>query len=56
MSTPERSQDPGEHGYGGTNQDYPTGGDPDESGETPDTDETEDPREPPEPDEPGEPA
>lgn len=24
MSTPERSQDPGEHGYGGTKQDFPT--------------------------------
>jgi hypothetical protein len=24
MSTPERSQDPGDHGYGGTNQDFPT--------------------------------
>jgi hypothetical protein len=23
MSTPERSQDPGEHGYGGTKQDFP---------------------------------
>jgi hypothetical protein len=25
MSTPERQQDPGEHGYGGGNQDLPTG-------------------------------
>jgi hypothetical protein len=24
MSTPERPQDPGEHGYGGTKQDFPT--------------------------------
>jgi hypothetical protein len=24
MSTPERSHDPGEHGYGGTKQDFPT--------------------------------
>ena len=24
MSTPERSQDPGEHGYGGNKQDFPT--------------------------------
>jgi hypothetical protein len=24
MSTPEPSQDPGEHGYGGTKQDFPT--------------------------------
>ena len=24
MSTPERSQDPGEHGYGGTKQGLPT--------------------------------
>ena len=23
MSTPERPQDPGEHGYGGTKQDFP---------------------------------
>ena len=23
MSTPERQQDPGEHGYGGVKQDYP---------------------------------
>ena len=23
MSTPERSDDPGEHGYGGASQDYP---------------------------------
>lgn len=26
MSTPERQQDPGEHGYGGTKQDYPADG------------------------------
>lgn len=29
MSTPERQQDPGEHGYGGTKQDYPTDGERD---------------------------
>ena len=28
MSTPERSQDPGEHGYGGTKQDFPTEDEP----------------------------
>ena len=25
MSTPERQQDPGEHGYGGAKQEYPAG-------------------------------
>ena len=24
MSTPERADDPGEYGYGGSNQDFPT--------------------------------
>ena len=33
MSTPERQQDPGEHGYGGVKQDFPTGDD--ERDETP---------------------
>ena len=28
MSTPERSQDPGEHGYGGTKHDFPTEDEP----------------------------
>ena len=28
MSTPERSQDPGEHGYGGTKRDFPTEDEP----------------------------
>ena len=31
MSTPERADDPGEYGYGGSNQDFPT---EDESGDT----------------------
>lgn len=29
MSTPERPQDPGEHGYGGTKQDFPVEETPD---------------------------
>jgi hypothetical protein len=33
MSTPERQQDPGEHGYGGVKQDFP--GADDERDETP---------------------
>ena len=33
MSTPEREQDPGSHGYGGANQDYP--GADEERDETP---------------------
>ena len=33
MSTPERQQDPGSHGYGGVNQDYP--GTEEERDETP---------------------
>ena len=28
MSTPERSQDPGEYGYGGTKRDFPTEDEP----------------------------
>jgi hypothetical protein len=53
MSTPERPQDPGEHGYGGTNQEYPVGDDTEESEEpTEDTDGADDPRESPAPDEP----
>lgn len=31
MSTPERADDPGEHGYGGSKQDFPS---EDESGDT----------------------
>jgi hypothetical protein len=51
MSTPERPQDPGEHGYGGTKQDYPTDDEPDGSGEAPGAgDEGEDPREAPDTD------
>lgn len=52
MSTPERPQDPGEHGYGGTKQDYPAGDEPDATGEpSEDADDGEDPREAPDPDE-----
>jgi hypothetical protein len=51
MSTPERPQDPGEHGYGGTKQDYPAGDEPDATGEpSEDADDGEDPREAPDPD------
>jgi hypothetical protein len=51
MSTPERPQDPGEHGYGGTKQDYPAGDEPDTTVEpSEDADDGEDPREAPDPD------
>lgn len=42
MSTPERSQDPGEHGYGGTNQDYPQADEHDGSSAPAEGDEAED--------------
>ena len=35
MSTPERQQDPGEHGYAGANQEPATDTSPEESGEHP---------------------
>jgi hypothetical protein len=50
-SAPERPQDPGEHGYGGTKQDYPAGDEPDTTVEpSEDADDGEDPREAPDPD------
>ena len=50
MSTPERPQDPGEHGYGGTKQDYPGGDERDDSGDpAEDVDAADDPRESPDP-------
>lgn len=54
MSTPERSQDPGEHGYGGTDQDYPPGGEHDDSSapaEGDDAEKADDTREAPDPQE-----
>jgi hypothetical protein len=52
MSTPERPQDPGEHGYGGTNQEYPTDDERDDAGES-DEELEGDPREAPDPHEDG---
>lgn len=50
MSTPERSQDPGEHGYGGTKGDYPAADEPDERPEpADDVADADDPREAPDP-------
>jgi hypothetical protein len=49
MSTPERPQDPGEHGYGGTKRDYPTDDERDDAREPVEGGE-DDPREAPEPD------
>ncbi len=55
MSTPERSQDPGEHGYGGTNRDYPSRDEHDESNAPAEgDDDTDDPREAPDPQAPDE--
>ena len=48
MSTPERPQDPGEHGYGGTKQDYQQGEDDDARTPTED-DDADDAREAPDP-------
>jgi hypothetical protein len=55
MSTPERPQDPGEHGYGGTQQDYPAGDEDDDAG-APAEGGDHDPREAPAPEEPDETA
>jgi hypothetical protein len=54
MSTPERSQDPGRHGYGGTDQDYPPGDEHDDSTEAAEGDSADDSREAPDPQEPDE--
>ncbi len=44
MSTPERSDDPGEHGYGGVAHDVPEQEAPDDSTEDNDRSETDDDR------------
>jgi hypothetical protein len=57
MSTPERPQDPGEHGYGGTQQDYPPGDEHEDSGAPAERgDDAHDPREAPDPEQPDETA